>query len=103
MGPTRTSIKPLIFLGPEEETGEEEAEGVEVGGAGGLRGVGVGLDRSLQGVGVGGTKGSQGVEGGGSEDSASVLHNSTQSDSFWVSESFSVFFSFFASFDRFFI
>merc|ERR1711954_534029 len=100
---TRTSIRPLIFLGPEGETSKGEAEGVEVGGAGGLRGAGVGVDRSLRGVGVGGTKGSQGVEGRGLEDSVSASYNSTQSDSFWVSESFSIFFSFFTSFDRFFI
>merc|ERR1711954_493199 len=93
---TRTSIKPLIFLGSEEETGEGEAEGVEVGGAGGLQGVGVGVDRSLRGVGVGGPKGSQGVEGGGSEASASASHHATQLESFWVLESSSVFFSFFA-------
>ena len=53
-------------------------------------------------MGVGGTKGLQGVEGRGLEDLASASHNATQSDSFWVLESFSVFFSFFASFDHFF-
>ena len=96
---TRTSIRPLIFLGPEGETNKEEAEGAEMGD---LLGVGVGVGRSVRGAGVGGAKGSQGAEGGGSEAAASALHNSNQSEAFWVSASFSVFFCFFASLDLFF-
>ena len=69
---------------------------------GDLLGVGVGVGGSVRGAGVGGAKGSQGAEGGGSEASASALHHLTQSESFWVLESFSVFFCFFASLDHFF-
>ena len=96
---TRTSIRPLIFLVPEGGIDEEEAEGAEMGD---LLGVGVGMGGSVRGAGVGGAKGLQGAEGGGLEASASASHNATQSESIWVSESFSVFFSFFASLDCFF-
>ena len=97
---TTMSIRPLIFfLVTEGKTSKEEVEGAEMGV---LLGVGVGVGGSEQGAGVGGAKGLPGAEGGGSEAAASALHNSNQSEAFWVSESFSVFFCFFASLDLFF-
>ena len=96
---TTTSIRPLIFLVAEGETDKEEVEGAEMGV---LLGVGVGVGGSERGAGVGGAKGLPGVEGGGSEAAASASHSSYQSETFWGSESFSVFFCFFASFDLFF-
>ena len=96
---TTMSIRPLIFLVAEGETDKEEVEGAEMGV---LLGVGVGVGRSERGAGVGGAKGLPGAEGRGSEAAASALHSSYQSETFWGSESFSVFFCFFASFDLFF-
>ena len=97
---TTTSIRPWIFfLVTEGETNEEEVEGAEMGV---LLGGGVGVGGSERGAGVGGAKGLPGVEGGGSEAAASASHSSYQSETFWGSESFSVFFCFFASFDLFF-
>ena len=87
---TTTSIRPWIFfLDPEGETNEEEVEGAVMGVL--LGG----------GVGVGGSE--RGVEAEGSEAAASALHSSYQSETFWGSESFSIFFCFFTSFDRFFL
>ena len=98
---TTTSIRPWIFfLVTEGDTNEEEVEGAEMGV---LLGGGVGVGGSERGAGVGGAKGLPGVEGRGSEAAASASHSSYQSETFWGSESFSVFFCFFASFDFFFL
>ena len=98
---TTTSIRPWIFfLATEGETNKEEVEGAEMGV---LVGGGVGVRGSERGAGVGGAEGTLGAEGGGSEASASALHNSTQSETFWGSESFSIFCCFFTSFDHFFL
>ena len=100
----RTSIKPLIFWGLEEEAGGRVGEGVQAGETGGLRGVGVGGTGGLRGVGVGGTKGSRGVGVGGTVGLRGVgmsdaeLHSNVQS----ATESVCIFLSFFASFDLFF-
>ena len=92
---TTMSIRPWIFfLATEGETNEEEVEGAEMGV---LLGGGAGVGRSERGAGVGGAKGSLGVDAGGSK--AAALPSSYQSETFWGSESFSVFFCFFASFD----
>ena len=98
---TTTSIRPAIFFffDPEGGTVEEEVEGAVMGV---LLGGGDGAGGRERGAGVGGAKDLPGVEGGGSEAAASALHNSTQLEAFWVSESFSVFFCFLASLDLFF-